>query len=76
MLNRFTNRRPILSKSFGLMGGAPTWKPAALWAAGKAETAGPPSSACMPPRQWGKDVPPDAFPEPDVLTVDQGAASS
>jgi hypothetical protein len=75
MLNRFTNRRAILAKKFGLMGGALTWKPQALWAAGKAETAVPPSSVTMPPGLWGKDVPPDAFPEPDVLAVDHGAAS-
>jgi hypothetical protein len=76
MLNRFTNRRAILAKRFGLMGRALTWKPAALCAAGKAETAVPPSSVTMPPRLWGKDVLSDAFPETDGLTVDQGAASS
>jgi gluconolactonase len=39
-------------------------------AAGKAETAVPPSVVTQPPRQWGKDAPPDVFPDPDVLPLD------
>ena len=39
-------------------------------AAVKAETAVPPSVITQPPRQWGKDAPPDVFPDPDVLPID------
>lgn len=40
------------------------------WAQAKAQTAVPPSVITMPPRQWGKDAPPDVFPDPDVLPLD------
>ena len=46
--------------------------PRSVLAAAKAETATPPSVVTMPPRLWGKDAPPDVFPDPDVLAVDQG----
>ena len=36
----------------------------------KAQTAVPPSVITMPPRQWGRDAPPDVFPDPDVLPLD------
>ena len=36
----------------------------------KAQTAVPPSVITAPPRQWGKDAPPDVFPDPDVLPLD------
>ena len=39
-------------------------------AADKAQTAVPPSVITQPPRLWGKDAPPDVFPDPDVLPID------
>jgi gluconolactonase len=38
--------------------------------ADRAVTATPPSVVTMPPRQWGADAPPNVFPDPDVLAVD------
>src|SRR6185503_3845887 len=29
-----------------------------------------PSVITNPPRMWGRDAPPDVFPDPDVITVD------
>jgi len=65
---RIIDRR-MLTKGLGLTAGALLLEPAA--AADKAHTAVPPSVVTMPPRQWGKDAPPDVFPDPDVLAVDQ-----
>src|SRR5436190_18406 len=42
----------------------------AVWAQNKAQTAIPPSVITTPPRQWGPDAPPDIFPDPDVLPLD------
>ena len=33
-----------------------------------------PSVISNPPRMWGKDAPPDVFPDPDVITVDPAFA--
>ena len=67
---RIINRR-ALTKGLGLATGALMLEPSALRAAGKAETAVPPSVVTVPPRRWGKDAPPNVFPDPDVLAVDQ-----
>ena len=40
------------------------------FAADKAILGTPPSVVTSPPRLWGKDAPPDVFPDPDVITVD------
>src|ERR1043165_8343096 len=65
------DRRDLLATSLSLAAAAVALKPAALRAAEKAVTAVAPSIVTMPPRQWGKDAPPDIFPDPDVLPLDE-----
>jgi gluconolactonase len=36
----------------------------------KAETGTPPSVITSPPRQWGRDAPPDIYPDPDIIVAD------
>jgi sugar lactone lactonase YvrE len=43
---------------------------AGAFAADKPLLGTPPSVITNPPRMWGKDAPPDVFPDPDVITVD------
>ena len=63
------DRRGLLAQGFSAS--AVMLEPSALLAADKAQTAVPPSVVTMPPRQWGKDAPPDVFPDPDVLPLDE-----
>jgi len=67
MSYRILSRRSVME---GLAAGSLMLPPAAGHAAGKAETAVPPSVVTSPPRQWGTDAPPDVFPDPDVLPLD------
>ncbi len=68
-MKRLVNRR--MAVTLGLSAGAMILKPGAGLAAVKPETAVPPSVVTMLPRQWGKDAPPDVFPDPDVLPLDE-----
>ena len=69
-MKRVLNRRTAVTGALGFSAGAMISRPMAVLAAGKAETATPPSVITMPPRQWGRDAPPDVFPDPDVLSLD------
>ena len=64
-MNRQINRRGVLAAGSLVLAAPPFAR-----AAGKAETAVPPSVITQPARLWGKDAPPDVFPDPDVLSVD------
>ena len=67
-MKHLIDRRKALAVSAGAM-----LLPArAVWAQAqiKAQTAIPPSVITMPPRQWSRDAPPDVFPDPDVLPLD------
>src|SRR3954467_5598912 len=61
------NRRHVIA---GGCSALPLISAARVLAAVKAETAVPPSVVTQPPRQWGKVAPPDVFPDPDVLPID------
>ncbi len=69
-MNRIVNRRKAITHAVGLSAAAMALKPGTVLAAGKPEIAIPPSVVTMPPRQWGREAPPDVFPDPDVLPLD------
>src|SRR5689334_24232088 len=66
-MNAPINRRHVIA---GGCSALPLIAAPRVLAADKAQTAVPPSVITMPPRQWGKDAPPDVFPDPDVLPLD------
>ena len=67
MLNRLDRRRAVTG---GACLGAGLLAAGTVRAAGKPELGTPPSVVTQPPRQWGKDAPPDVFPDPDVVPID------
>ena len=55
----------------GAIGGAAALVPAlALAQARKPELAVPPSVVSQPPRLWGRFAPPEIYPDPDILVID------
>ena len=60
------DRRGVVAGAFG----ASIAVPGIARAAAKPELGIPPSVVTQPPRQWGKDAPPDVFPDPDVIALD------
>ena len=66
-MNRPINRRKLIA---GGCSALPLITAPGVLAAVKAETAVPPSVITQPPRQWGRDAPPNVFPDPDVLPID------
>jgi gluconolactonase len=55
----------------GVIGGAAVLAPAlALAQTNKPELAVPPSVVTQPPRLWGRFAPPQIYPDPDILVID------
>jgi gluconolactonase len=50
--------------------GAATMAAFAAKAQQRSETGTPPSVITNPPRQWGRDAPPDIYPDPDIIVID------
>ncbi len=63
MSNRLTRR--------GMIVGAAAFAPTLAWGQQRpAQLATPPSVITRPPRQWGRFAPPEIFPDPDILVID------
>src|SRR5579871_907381 len=55
----------------GMVAGAGALAPSiALAQAGKAMLATPPSVITNPPRDWSANAPPDVYPDPDIIVID------
>jgi gluconolactonase len=65
-----TGQQPIDRRRTLAGAGAILLHSPAAWAQARAQTAIPPSVITTPPRQWGADAPPNVFPDPDVLPLD------
>ncbi|HST76187.1 MAG TPA: SMP-30/gluconolactonase/LRE family protein, partial [Acetobacteraceae bacterium] len=62
-------RRGVLRGAAGLTLAAAA-APIAALAQPSASRATPPSVITTPPRQWGREAPPNIYPDPDIIVVD------
>jgi len=63
------SRRTLMRAAVALAGAA-ALAPAGTFAEGLAAPPDPPSVVSTPPREWGPDAPPTAYPDPDIITID------
>jgi gluconolactonase len=55
----------------GFIAGAAALAPTLAWGQqAKPQLGTPPSVISQPPRQWGLSAPPDVYPDPDILIID------
>lgn len=62
--------RRTLMKAAVALAGAAALAPTGTFAAAAPPPPEPPSVVSDPPREWGPDAPPTAYPDPDIITID------
>jgi gluconolactonase len=68
------SRRAVVRGIAGTIGAA-VLAPAAIAQQPAAALGAPPSVITTPPRQWGRDAPPNIYPDPDVIVIDPAFAA-